>query len=185
VPAERPILISDLLTLRMGLGAIFSPKPYPITRALREREEAVRSMDDYAAAIGELPLMRQPGEAWMYDTGFQLLGVLIERAAGWPLGEFLEARIFAPLGMSDTGFHVPEDKLDRLPTCYWRNHRTGEVEVFDPAGPESHFAQPPGFASLAGGLVSTVDDYLAFATMMLDQGKYQGPGSYRKVPSNA
>jgi CubicO group peptidase (beta-lactamase class C family) len=57
---------------------------------------------------------------------------------------------------------------------YWRNHRTGEVEVFDPGGRESHFARPPGFASLAAGLVSTVDDYLAFASMMLNRGEYEG-----------
>ncbi|MGP1395460.1 MAG: serine hydrolase domain-containing protein [Inquilinaceae bacterium] len=181
VPALRPILIGDLLTLRMGMGAIFSADPHPIVQAMADRGIAVGphlpeadGPDDYIAKLGALPLMHQPGEMWMYDTGMHVLGVLIERAADRPLADLFEERLFTPLGMIDTGFSVPADKLDRLPACHWRNHGTGAVEVFDPAGPDSRFARTPGFANAAGGLVSTADDYLAFARMMLNGGDHAG-----------
>lgn len=188
IPAARPILIRDLLTLRMGMGAIFSPAPHPIVQAMAERGIAVGphmpeadGPDDYIAKLGALPLMHQPGEMWMYDTGMHVLGVLIERAADRPLADMFQERVFGPLGMTDTGFSVPADKLDRLPACYWRNYRTGAVEIFDPAGPESRFARRPGFPNAAGGLVSTADDYLAFARMMLNGGhagqRLLSPGS--------
>ena len=165
----------------MGLGAIFSPEPHPIMTAMAELGVGVgpwlpeaESSDAYIAKIGSLPLMHQPGAEWMYDTGLHVLGVLIERAAGKPLGEVMRERLFDPLGMTDTGFSVPPDKLDRLPACYWRNYQTGEIEVFDPAGAESRFARPPGFPNAAGGLLSTVDDYLRFARMMLGAAEYKG-----------
>ena len=97
--------------------------------------------------------------------------MLIARATGMSLGEFMQERIFAPLGMNDTGFSVPADKLDRLAGSYWTNFETGEFGVFDPIE-DSRFAQPPTFESGAGGLVSTVDDLLAFGEMMLNNGKY-------------
>jgi CubicO group peptidase (beta-lactamase class C family) len=138
-------------------------------------------MDAYAASLAALPLIRQPGEGWLYDTPMQLLGVLLERAADQPLRDVLAGRLFEPLGMVDTGFSVPADKLHRLPACYWRNQHTGALELFDPAGPDSRFARPPGFASAAGGLVSTLDDYAAFARMMANRGSHHGreilPGS--------
>ena len=129
-------------------------------------------MDAYAAALASLPLARQPGEAWLYDTSMQLLGVLLERASGQPLEALMRERLFEPLGMADTGFSVPAAKLGRLPACWWRNYATGVVERFDPAGAESRFAAAPGFASASGGLVSTADDYLAFARMMLNGGRH-------------
>ena len=96
--------------------------------------------------------------------------MLIARATDMTLGEFLQERIFAPLGMKDTAFSVPASKLDRLPTAYWTNFATGEFEVFDPVQ-DSRFGSPPAFESGAGGLVSTVDDLFAFAQMMLGKGK--------------
>ena len=175
VPAARPIRVEDLMTMRLGIGAIMAPGEFPINTAMAERGigrrdrglPEVDGMDGYAAALGSLPLMRQPGDYWLYDTGMDLLGVLIERAAGQPLARFMAERIFAPLGMADTGFSVPAAKLDRLAACYWRNIASGEFERFDGEGEESRFARPPRFASAAGGLVSTADDYLAFARMML------------------
>jgi len=189
VPAERPILVEDLLTCRMGMGAILAPGDFPIVSAMFERGVGVdpwlpdaTSGDDWIAALGELPLMRQPGTTWMYDTSFTALGVLIERACGQSLGDFFRDRIFAPLGMQDTGFHVPDDQLHRLPPCYWRSYRTGAFEIFDPEGKESRFATAPGFASAAGGLVSTAADYLAFARMMLGRGALNGK---RLIPEAA
>ena len=91
-----------------------------------------------------------------------MLGVLIARAAGQPLEAFLRERIFAPLGMHDTGFSVPAAKLDRLATSLRTNPETGVPDIYDDAG-ESQWGQPPAFPAGAGGLVSTVDDYLPSA----------------------
>lgn len=181
VPANRPILVSDLLTLRMGMGAIMAPGEYPIVQAMTEKGVAVSawlpkapSPDAWLRNLGSLPLMRQPGEAWMYDTGLTVLGALIARASGQPLEAFFRERIFEPLGMKDSGFSVPAGELDRLPTCYMRNPTTGKFEVFDAGGQDSQFSRPPGFPSAAGGMVSTADDYLAFARMMLNNGEHEG-----------
>ena len=181
VPAARPILVDDLLTLRMGMGAIMTPGMYPIGQAMVAKGVAVgprlleaASMDAWIQALGSLPLMHQPGEAWMYDTGLSVLGVVLARAAGKPLEDLYRERIFEPLGMKDTGFSVPAGKLDRLPTCYWRNSKSGTFEVFDAAGRDSRFARPPGCASASGGLVSTAEDYIAFAGMMLNGGMHGG-----------
>jgi CubicO group peptidase (beta-lactamase class C family) len=105
------------------------------------------------------------------DSGSDILGVLISRATGMSLETFLRERIFAPLGMNDTSFSVPESKLHRLASSYWTNPSTGKLEIFDGVD-DSRWAGPPVFESGAGGLVSTVDDLLAFGEMMLNRGKY-------------
>ncbi len=99
--------------------------------------------------------------------------MLIARATGQTLGAFLRERIFAPLGMKDTGFSVPAAKLNRLATCYQTDPATGRLALFDDAR-GGWFARPPVFESGAGGLVSTVDDYLAFCRMLVDKGKVGG-----------
>lgn len=179
VPANRPITLRDLLTFRLGHGAVMVfPNAYPIQDAMQEAGVAPGpnmpvpgSPDDYMAALGSLPLLHQPGEEWHYNTGSDVLGVLMARATGQSLGELLQERIFTPLGMKDTGFSVPADKLDRLPVTYQLDFETGELDVFDGVE-DSFFASPPAFESAAGGLVSTVDDLLAFGQMMLNNGKY-------------
>jgi CubicO group peptidase (beta-lactamase class C family) len=109
----------------------------------------------------------------MYNTGSDVLGVLIARVSGQPLETFLRERIFEPLGMHDTGFSVPETSLNRLATSYWTEPTNGKLTVYDePRG--SQWSRPPEFPSGAGGLVSTIDDYLAFGQMMLSQGKHGG-----------
>lgn len=181
VPARRPILVSDLLTLRMGMGAIMAPGDYPIAQAMIEKGVAVGpwplkapSPDAWIRSLGSLPLMHQPGEAWMYDTGLTVLGVLIARASGQSLPDFYRERLFAPLRMKDTGFSVPADRLDRLPVCYMRNPATKALDIFDPAGSASQFSREPDCPWASGGLVSTADDYLAFARMMLGKGAAGG-----------
>jgi CubicO group peptidase (beta-lactamase class C family) len=180
VPAERPITVSDLLTLRMGIGAIMAPGHYPIVDAMIEQGVAVgpelpdATPDAWIAGLGRLPLMRQPGEAWMYDTGLTVLGVLIARASGQTLASFLRQRLLDPLGMLDTGFSVSARQLDRLTGSYRRDPATGRLVTFDPAGAPSRFSREPGFASASGGLVSTAHDVLAFAAMMLGYGEHQG-----------
>jgi CubicO group peptidase (beta-lactamase class C family) len=178
VPAKRPILVSDLLTMRMGMGAIMTPGNYPIQTELIQsgvftpfKMPTAPSADAWIAKLATFPLMNQPGDVWRYDTSITLLGALLERATGKPIGTVLAEEIFEPLGMKDTGFVVPAEKLGRLPTAYQRNQQTNKLDVWDPSGPKSFFAKLPGFPGAHGGLVSTVDDYLAFAQMMMDQGK--------------
>lgn len=178
VPARRSIRVSDLLTMRMGMGAIMAPGDYPIMTAMMQsgvfipfRMPTAKNSDEWIAKLAALPLMDQPGEVWRYDTSITLLGALIERAAGKPLSEVFQERIFEPLGMKDTGFVVPADKLSRLPVAYQKNQQTGKLEVWDPGGEASFFARPHGFPGAHGGLVSTVDDYCAFARMMLNKGR--------------
>jgi len=177
VPARRSISVRDLLTMTMGMGAIMAPGRFPIVEALAERGlftpfqmPRQSSADEWLAQLSELPLMDQPGAVWRYDTSFTLLGAVIERATAQPLQRVLSERIFEPVGMKDTGFVVPPEKLHRLAGAYQKNPRTGALEVWDPSGPDSFFAKLPGFAGAHGGLVSTADDYLAFAQMLLDGG---------------
>jgi CubicO group peptidase (beta-lactamase class C family) len=117
--------------------------------------------------------MYQPGERWMYNTGSYVLGVLIARASGQPLETFFRERIFEPLGMRDTGFCVPAAELHRFAASYWPNTETGVLELHDGID-DSQWSRPPAFPDPAAGLVSTVDDYLAFGQMMLNKGTYGG-----------
>jgi CubicO group peptidase (beta-lactamase class C family) len=178
VSANRPITLRDLLTFRLGIGAVMVfPPRYPIQQAMAEAGVApgptlpAHAPDELMKRFGSLPLVHQPGERWLYNSGSDILSVLISRVTGTSLGEFLRERIFAPLGMNDTSFSVPDSKLDRLATCYWTNSATGEFDVFDGVN-DSRWASPPVFESGAGGLVSTVDDLLAFGQMMLKGGKH-------------
>ena len=180
VPANRPITVRDLLTFRMGFGLIMVwPESYPIQKAISEQllgqgppnPQVPPAPDEWIRRLGTLPLMHQPGEKWMYNTGADVLGVLIARAAGQPLETFLRERIFEPLGMRDTSFSVPESKIDRLPNSYWTNPGTGALDLYDQSE-GGQWSRPPAFPSAAGGLVSTIDDYLAFAQMLLNNGKY-------------
>jgi CubicO group peptidase (beta-lactamase class C family) len=178
VPANRPITLRDLLTFRLGIGAVMVfPPRYPIQQAMAEAGVApgptlpAHAPDELMKRFGSLPLVHQPGERWLYNSGSDILGVLISRVAGTSLEEFLRERIFVPLGMNDTSFSVPASKLDRLASSYWTNLETGEFEVFDGVE-DSRWAGPPVFESGAGGLVSTVDDLLVFGRMMLKEGKH-------------
>lgn len=174
VPARRPVTLEDLLTFRFGLGAVMAPPgTYPIQAAMTEAGVAPGPSplpfgpDEFMTRIGRLPLMHQPGERWLYHTGADVLAVLIERLTGRPLGDFLHERIFAPLGMHNTGFMVPDSALDRLATCYALDD--GRLVVWD-AARDGHPVRPPAFPN---ALVSTADDYLAFARMMLGDGRHE------------
>ena len=182
VPAKRPITLRDLLTMRMGFGFVMGlPDAYPILAAADERRLGMgppepatpHGPDEWIRRFAELPLMHQPGERWMYEMGFAVLGVLISRASGKPLGTFLRERIFGPLGMEDTGFHVPAEKLDRLASLYAADPVTGALELYDGVG-DSQWSRPPAFPDARGGLVSTADDYFAFGRMMLSGGEHEG-----------
>lgn len=182
VAAQRPITLRDLLTFRPGFGAVWDPA-WPITAAMRERgvavapprmgEKATPAPDEFMAGLGELPLVHQPGEAWMYHTGLAVTGVLIARASGHSFPEFLRKRIFEPLGMDDTGFHVSPEKQERLVSAYRTDPESGGLALADP-GENGIWSEPPVFPDGGGDLVSTVDDYLAFARMLLGGGSYSG-----------
>ena len=119
VPAQRPITARDLLTFRMGFGSVMAPPDtYPIQRAMRELviggdgppiPSKTPAPDEWIRRLGTLPLMHQPGEKWLYNTGSDVLGVLIARVSGQTFDAFLRERIFEPLGMKDTGFSVPPE----------------------------------------------------------------------------
>ena len=178
VPAHRPITVRDLLTFRLGFGYLFTPELYPIHRAIAEQGMAPGPPlpshrpppDEYMRRLGALPLMYQPGERWLYNTGAEILSVLVARASGRPFDAFLQERLFDPLAMKDTGFVVSPASLDRLTTSYMRNPQTGALDVFD-AAEASDWNRPPEFPNGAAGLVSTVDDYLAFAQMLMSRGR--------------
>jgi CubicO group peptidase (beta-lactamase class C family) len=200
VPAQRPITTRDLLTFTFGFGFVLdmfmSSAPLPIVVASDEARLSTigppdpsiqPDPDTWIAGLGALPLMAQPGERWMYNTGASVLGVLASRAAGQTFGDVLRTRIFEPLGMSQTAFWTPE--TGRLATAYRRAHdptasepagpdavavdgleADSGLEVWDP--PEGTYSRPPAFEDGAGGLVSTADDMLAFARMFLRGGDH-------------
>jgi CubicO group peptidase (beta-lactamase class C family) len=178
VPANRPISVRDLLTFRLGHGAVMVfPSKYPIQKAMEAAGVAPGfnlpsvPADELMKRYGSLPLLHQPGERWHYNSGSDILGILIERVSGKPLEAFFRERIFEPLGMKDTAFSVPETKIDRLATFYMGDPASGKLNVFDEAR-GGRFSRPAVFQSGAGGLVSTADDLLAFGRMMLGGGKF-------------
>lgn len=178
VPAHRSITVRDLLTFRLGIGAVMAfPPKHPIQKAMDEAGVAPgpflpeMSSDEYMKRLGTLPLIHQPGERWMYHNGADVLGILLARAADQPLETVLRERIFEPLGMKDTSFHVPSGKLKRLASAYRRDHASDKLVFFDDAT-DSRWSKPPAFESGGGGLVSTADDYLAFCRMMLAKGRH-------------
>jgi CubicO group peptidase (beta-lactamase class C family) len=180
--ARRPITVRDLLTFTMGFGMLMGPPgAYPVGDAADAlglpsgppRSSEAPPPDEWLRRLGQLPLVHQPGDRWMYHTGSTVLGALIARASGQPFGDFLYERIFTPLGMVDTGFHVPDTKLDRFASTYWTDPSTGDLRLYDGVE-DSRWRASPAFPDGGADLVSTVDDYLTFARTLLDLGRYPG-----------
>ena len=162
VPAARPITLRDLLDCTLGTGMVLDDSP--IAQALDAVDEA--EPDAWLARLGALPLVRQPGENWLYDTGAQVTGVLVARAAGKSFGEVLRERIFDPLGMKDSGFSVAGGDLDRFATAYAKDDAPDGSPVVEDA-PDGRWSRPPAFESGGGGLVSTGNDFLTFGMELL------------------
>jgi CubicO group peptidase (beta-lactamase class C family) len=188
VPAVRPITVADLLTFRAGYGfpSDFSlPAVGLLFSELKQgppQPQLVAAPDEWMAALSRIPLLHQPGEAWLYNTCSDIAGVLIARVSGRPLPEFLAERLFGPLGMVDTGFDVPAGKLDRF-TSYYRTDPAGGLELVD--APGGQWSSLPAFPSAAGGLVSTVDDWHSFARMLLAGGRQLlSPASVRQMTTD-
>jgi CubicO group peptidase (beta-lactamase class C family) len=174
IEAERAVTTRDLLTFTWGFGmqgAMFTaPEPWPIVSAVAERElssfgppqpDTTPEPDTFMARLGELPLLAQPGERWLYSAGSQVLGVLAARAAGAPFEDVMRERVLAPLGMDDTAFYAND--TSRLATSY--GNVNGELTVRD--RPDGQWSRPPRFPDGAAGLVSTAEDLLRFGRMLL------------------
>jgi CubicO group peptidase (beta-lactamase class C family) len=182
VPAARAITVEDLLTFRLGFGAIMDPPgTYPIQDA--EAELGLMTLgppwppppfgsEEWIARFASLPLLHQPGAQWRYNTGAQVLGILLERATGQPLEVFLRERLFEPLGMVDTSFSVPPEKWRRFTTAYMPDG-AGGLGLLDPAL-GGWWNEPPAMANAAGMLVSTLDDFWAFVSMIVAKGRHDG-----------
>jgi CubicO group peptidase (beta-lactamase class C family) len=178
VPARRPITVRDLLTSTFGLGMDMTSLGTPIMGAIFEQgltpdlPEPMPEPDEWMRRLGTLPLMCQPGERWQYQISHDVLSVLVARVTGQSFETFLRERVFDPLGMKDTGFHVPAGKIDRLPTLYAPEPQTGEFLVWDEAA-GGRWSRPPAFQGGGGGLVSTADDYHAYFRMLLNHGMHR------------
>lgn len=166
VPAARPITVFDLLTSRAGYG-FAADFTLPAVQLLVDRvEQNPRNLpvDEWLATLAGVPLLHHPGERWLYNTCSDLQGVLISRVTGRPLPDVLAERLFEPLGMRDTAFAVPKSELHRLTSCY-----DADLTLVD--APSDASTVEPVFPSGAGGLISTVDDWHAFARLLLDGGR--------------
>ncbi len=167
----RPMQVVDLLRHTSGLTYGFQNRTN-IDAAYRKAGlgeiETRGTVAEMVEKLGRLPLEFSPGEAWNYSVSTDVLGYLIEVISGMPFQDFLRRRIFEPLGMVDTGFHVEAAKADRLAACYTRAAGGGLTLQDDPA--KSPYLAPPTFYSGGGGLVSTASDYLKFCRMLLAGG---------------
>jgi CubicO group peptidase (beta-lactamase class C family) len=183
VPARRSITVRDLLTYRMGFGSVMAPPDtYPIQKLIREYRiggdgpilpTQAPEMDEWLRRLGTLPLLAQPGERWMYHVSGEVLGALVARVSRQRLGNFMHERIFEPLGMKDTAFWVPPERLSRLTGFYVLNRQSNTLESFDDPDRSAWSAVPPTDSG-GGGLVSTIDDYFAFSRMLLNCGQHGG-----------
>jgi len=179
VPANRPITLDDVLTFRLGTGIVFgSPDQYPILAAIAERRLAGfgpplpdedYGPDEWMRRLGELPLMAQPGDRWLYTAGSNVLGVLIARASGLSLPEFFRTRIFKPLGMGDTAFFASPEKQTRLAETY--NPTPQGLARYTAS--TTAWKTPPKFPAGDAGLVSTAPDFFAFSRFLLRRGLTQ------------
>jgi CubicO group peptidase (beta-lactamase class C family) len=123
--------------------------------------------------LSQIPLDFSPGTAWNYSVAIDVLGYLVEKLSGIRFGEFLRTRLFEPLGMNDTAFYVPSDKIERFASCYQPETKGSGLRLQDDAR-ESPYAKPPTLESGGGGLVSTAQDYLRFCRLMLNGGTLDG-----------
>jgi CubicO group peptidase (beta-lactamase class C family) len=175
VPARRAITLRHLLTNACGYGMVMQASPLEQAMAANGTEAGpeppAMGADEWLRRLAELPLAFQPGEGWRYHHSFAVLGILISRVTGRPLGEHLAEDVFGPLGMTDTALWVAEGKLDRLPAAY-RHGDEGLVEI-EPAG-GGFYAGPPPFDVSHGELVSTARDYHRFAWMLAEGGRVNG-----------
>jgi len=173
VPAAREITFDDLFTHRSGLAYGFSsmgPIAHEYQRVLGDVLNSQMTPDDWMQRLATLPLLYQPGERFHYSHSTDVLGFSVGRIAGMPFRDFLMKRIFGPLGMVDTDFYVPPEKRKRAAVVYRLNEAKNVLEPL----PFKQYDTPPAYCGGGGGLISTADDYLKFARMMLNKGELDG-----------
>ncbi|MFN0090374.1 MAG: serine hydrolase domain-containing protein [Acidimicrobiales bacterium] len=177
-PAERPLTLRDLLSFRCGLGIDFDfAAPQPVLDRMWEwgigpgPTPPACEPDEFMAQLGRLPLADQPGTRWRYHTGSDIVSVFIERVRRETLDVVLARDVFAPIGVTDTGFWVRPDQLARFGACRMAG-ADGALVIWD--GPEGRWSSPPRFRSGAAGLVSTTADLVAFGRMLLSGGAAPG-----------
>ncbi|HEY4986331.1 MAG TPA: serine hydrolase domain-containing protein, partial [Bradyrhizobium sp.] len=173
VPAAREITFDDLFTHRSGLAYGFSslgPIAHEYGRVLGDVLNNEMTPDAWMKALASMPLLYQPGERFHYSHSTDVLGFLVGRIAGVPFRDFLMERLFKPLGMSDTDFYIPPAKRERAAVVYRLNEAENRLDTV----PFKQYETPPAFCGGGGGLVSTADDYLKFARMMLNKGELDG-----------
>lgn len=168
VPAERTMTMRHLLTHTAGLSYGFNPRD-PVDQKYGEVQPLrAKDLDEFAERLGTLPLVFEPGERWHYSVAVDVTGLIVQRLSGMSFDAFLAERVFAPLGMEDTFFNVPKDKLDRLlPNHRWNREEQRLAQIERPY-------QDTELFSGGGGLVSSTMDYLRFAEMVRRGGELDG-----------
>jgi len=184
-PPERPMQVVDLLRHTSGLTYGFQSRTN-VDAAYRKLKLAEahgdHDLEGFIAELAKLPLEFSPGEAWNYSVSTDVVGYLVQKVAGKPLGQVLKERIFDPLKMVDTGFFVREDQRARFGACYSASAegamnlqaKPGAALVLNDDPAKSPFLKPPKLESGGGGLVSTTADYLRFANMLANGGELEG-----------
>jgi len=172
---ERRMKVVDLVTHTSGLTYGFMMRT-SVDAAYRKAKindfQTPGGLDAFIEQLAELPLEFSPGTAWNYSVSIDVMGYLVQKLSGMSFGDFLRTRLFEPLGMTDTGFYCPPEKLDRFTSCY-QPEQGGGLKVQDD-GQKSTYAAPPTLESGGGGLVSTAHDYMQFCRMMLHGGTLDG-----------
>ena len=176
VPAEHPVTVHDVLRHTAGFTAGFQVGN-PVSALYREAglgdlRRPKFSLAEAMGRLGELPLVSQPGTRWHYGMSTDVAGRIVEVVSGLPLNEYLDRHVFEPLGMVDTGFWIDEQQLGRLTTNYMRTPDERMLRVDLPRA--DRHCVPPAYLSGAGGLLSTLDDYLRFVRMLLGGGELDG-----------
>jgi CubicO group peptidase (beta-lactamase class C family) len=177
VPQARPMSIHDLLTHTAGLSYGFDEKSYVddlYRKSIWQRMDKGADLDleTVILEVAKLPLAHQPGTAWRYSMATDVLGYLVQVVSGKSFDVYLKERIFDPLGMVDTGFTVPPEKVSRLATVYNPDKQGGLTPDHSPM--ITRFTRPTRNFSGGGGLVSSLGDYFRFAQMLLNGGVLEG-----------
>jgi CubicO group peptidase (beta-lactamase class C family) len=174
-PVKRPMKVVDLVTHTSGLTYGFMNRT-SVDRAYRHDKiaafDAEGGLDGMIERLSKLPLEFSPGTAWNYSVSIDVMGYLVQKLSGLSFGDFLQTRLFGPLGMTDTAFWCPPEKIGRFASCYMPNG-SGGLKLQDDGG-RSTYAKPPSLESGGGGLVSTAHDYMRFCRMMLNGGTLDG-----------
>ncbi|MFZ0019997.1 MAG: serine hydrolase domain-containing protein, partial [Acetobacteraceae bacterium] len=174
-PVVRPMKVVDLVTHTSGLTYGFMNRT-SVDRAYRRAHiaepGAEGGLDAMIEHLSKLPLEYSPGTGWNYSVSIDVMGYLVQKLSGMSFGEFLRTRLFEPLGMTDTAFWCPPEKIERFSSCYMPRHGGGLLTQ-DDAG-KSTYAAPPNLEAGGAGLVSTAHDYMRFCRMMLNGGMLDG-----------